>query len=136
MYLQRRYNVTTLQRRCNDVVTTLLQRCVFAGVYTNCRWINICCVCMGVVGLGEDVLSLLSPGCSTDICLKLGKFLQQVRLEGECYFFCSSTFSFPSFFTTPLFHFLYYLFYFFLAHLLHSDKVSFCGHIFLVLRRF
>ena len=30
--LARRYNIATTSRRCSDVVTTLLQRCVFAGL--------------------------------------------------------------------------------------------------------
>ena len=30
-WLQHRYNVAATSRRCKDVVTTLLRRCVFAG---------------------------------------------------------------------------------------------------------
>ena len=31
---KRRYNVAATSRHCSDVVTTLLQRCVFAGMFS------------------------------------------------------------------------------------------------------
>ena len=53
---------------------------------------------------------LISLGRPTDIDLQLGKALQQVRVEGECfYFFCFFTVIHFPFSSIPLFHLLYYL---------------------------
>ena len=59
----------------------------------------------GVVGLGQGVMYLTSPGHTTEIGLQLGKAcllsLQQVRVEGDCfYFFCF--FNFIHFPLSPL----------------------------------
>ena len=37
---QRRYNIAATSRRCSDVVTTLLLRCVFAGMCVKFCWIS------------------------------------------------------------------------------------------------
>ena len=72
---------------------------------------------------------LMLPGQPTDIGLHLGKLgllsLQQVRVEGECYYFLFLNFhSFSSF--TPVSHFqlLYFLFYLFSAFLWETTKVT------------
>ena len=69
----------------------------------------------GVVGWDKGIVYLTSIVVSNWYWLTVGQgllSLQQVRVEGECfYFFCFFTFIHLSSFPVPLFHLLYYLFY-------------------------
>ena len=70
---------------------------------------------VGVVEWGRGVVYLTSPGRPVDIGLQLFKAyypLQQVRVQGECfYFFCFFTFIHFTSSPVPIFDLLYYLFY-------------------------